>query len=349
MSKTILFSFLLASQFALAGDLGFRYTDGQCKNANGETGLNPSYVGECGDLRGTVIKMNLDDTNLRGSKFDSSDLRSSTFKNADLTGTVFTSANVAAVDFTGAKLINAKLVKVNAVETILKDANATGADLSKSFFRRAMAKNINLEKANLENSDIRYADFSGASFTDAVLKGCIFNNKTKLSITKAEATRLGMVLLNLFEFTGIQSNIEMAQLDGWNLCYKALYSANTENTGQIMNDCKSKFVMLACRKTGSNTLSLAAYGTYEKVFYDNNRSNTGVVDNDVQFYFSPQYSMGFAPKGVNLARNSCDTDRESFAQRLCWHTSGGGGWSCAGESNLNGSDNYEKLIFKSEE
>jgi uncharacterized protein YjbI with pentapeptide repeats len=370
MTKYFLFSFLLASQFALAGDLGFRYTDGECKNANGELGLNPSYFGECGDLRGTVTKMNLDGVNLRGSKFDSSDLRGSTFKNADLLGTVFSSANIAGVDFMGAEMTNSKLLKVTGIkanfagahlrnanlsesnfeEAIFTEASLIGAKMQKSNLKKSVAKNIKLQKANLENSDIRYADFSGATFSESILKGCKFNNKTKLSITKDEAAQLGMILLNLYEFAGILTKFKMALLDGWQVCHQGLYSSIIPAGDELMKSCKAKFVMLACRKTGADVIEVAAYGKYENVFKDVGNGNDGTIDNGVQFYYSNDYSLGFAPVGANLQRSSCDVDRTQAEQRLCYHTHNYvGGYSCGSEASLNSSQDYERLIFKSEE
>ena len=68
-----------------AGDLGFRYQNGQCVNSQGMAGLNPSFFGPCADLRGAILgHLNLDGIDFSGSQFTASDLQKSSLNNAIL-------------------------------------------------------------------------------------------------------------------------------------------------------------------------------------------------------------------------------------------------------------------------
>jgi hypothetical protein len=72
--------------------------------------------------------------------------------------------------------------------------------------------------------------------------------------------------------------------------------------------------------------------------------------NGVGFYYSDQYSWGFAPGGEPVNRSSCDYNDGTQTQpelRMCWHTYDGnfeGGYRC-GSNDLNGANNWERLVF----
>jgi len=70
--------------------------------------------------------------------------------------------------------------------------------------------------------------------------------------------------------------------------------------------------------------------------------------NGVDWYFNDSYSWGFAPEGLGVSRNSCDTANAGADQRMCWHTSGGrvsGGYRC-GANSLNGNDDWAREIWQ---
>src|SRR4051812_12057710 len=93
---------------AKAEDLGFRYVNGKCVNSSNQEGLNPSYFGQCGDLRGTAIaRLSFDNIDMSGTQFSSADLQKSTFKKAILVGVNFDETNLSGVELLGAKIENA--------------------------------------------------------------------------------------------------------------------------------------------------------------------------------------------------------------------------------------------------
>ena len=52
MSKiTLLMGLLFLACTSYAGDLGYRYVNGICQASNGAKGLNPDFLGQCGDFR----------------------------------------------------------------------------------------------------------------------------------------------------------------------------------------------------------------------------------------------------------------------------------------------------------
>src|SRR5258708_1907296 len=88
MKKTacvILFSLLATTLPAHAGDMGFRFNGTACVDSKGAAGLNPYYLGQCGDLRHlTISGFNFDGVDFSGSQFDGTNLGTSTLKNAIL-------------------------------------------------------------------------------------------------------------------------------------------------------------------------------------------------------------------------------------------------------------------------
>jgi hypothetical protein len=189
---------LLAIPAAAQQDLGFRYQDGKCVNADGEEGLNPGYVDECGGLRGhdlrqapldrvnlagadlqaarlTRARMRrviLRDADLRGAELDGADLRQADLRSANLDR-----ARLGGSDLTGAQLQDADLIRTDLVAAILRDADLTGA--------------------NLRSADLRDADLSYADVTRANLRGARFNASTILPVTlsPALAQQRGMVFV----------------------------------------------------------------------------------------------------------------------------------------------------------
>lgn len=91
--------------------------------------------------------------------------------------------------------------------SILEDVNFSGSDLNGLNFFQARLKNcnftgcemegINLEQVELINCDFSKVDLRGVNLKTArSLQGCTYNYQTKLPLTKAEATALGMIYLS---------------------------------------------------------------------------------------------------------------------------------------------------------
>ena len=155
---------------------------------------------------------------------------------------------------------------------------------------------------------------------------------------------------HLYTFSGIQTNLPESDLNGWEQCYSATY-AEEAHAEDMLAACTGSKIMLACRPTGSSVLTLAAYANRSDVFYDTGMANNVVHNaNGVDWYFSANYSMGFAPQGEGVTRSSADTQDQSSPYRLSWHTHDyyANGWRCGSNVWLNGNGAWEKVIYQAD-
>jgi cysteine-rich repeat protein len=150
---------------------------------------------------------------------------------------------------------------------------------------------------------------------------------------------------------GPQVNVPIDQLGGWEQCWSGLYSAvapGLQNTifGQ---HCTGSKLLEACRQVGANVFTVLAMGERADVLFDVGQQIAGKHEaNGVAWYYSTNYSMGFAKAGDVVTRNSCDTAISNPTQRMCWHTGGGsinGGWRCGSHVGLNANPNWERVIY----
>ncbi len=387
-STVVAIAFLSTPSFAR--DLGFRYNKGKCINEAGGEGLNPSFFGPCSDLTNTTISnINFEEMDFSGSKFSNSDLQRSNFRGAilvdvdfdgavltgvsferaklervnfarvDLRDAKFMGASFADVGFEGANLAGQKFNLLSFQKCRFPGANLTGTDFSKASMAGVTLNDAvlldskfvaaDLAGAALDGANMRGADLTTAKVAKATFNGSVYNKKTKLPFNDADAKKKMMVLKVMTEFSGIVNNLAMDGLDGWEVCYSASYGSN-EPIAKALEACKAEYVMLACRDPGAGILTVAAYGKSDKVFKEIGQGNVGTLDNNVQFYFSDSYSIGFAPAGAKLDRNSCDVEDKkggTGAQRLCWHTTDKNfqqGFRC-GESLFTNA--AERVILKS--
>lgn len=156
---------------------------------------------------------------------------------------------------------------------------------------------------------------------------------------------------HLYTFSGIQTNLPVNDLNGWSECYNTNYADQNAHPEAMMASCTGSKIMLACRPTGSDTLTVAAYADRADVFMDTGRSNNVVhTANGVDWYFSPDYSMGFAPVGEGVRRSSADTQDQSSPYRLSWHTLDhySAGWRCGSNVWLNTASNWEKVVYQAD-
>src|SRR5689334_9670282 len=103
----VILSFLFLAAGAQANDLGFRYRNGRCLNGANAEGLNPSFIGQCSDLRNAVLgRLDFTQVDFSGSKFTNADLQQSKFDGANLTGVDFEAANLSGVSFGASTLKN---------------------------------------------------------------------------------------------------------------------------------------------------------------------------------------------------------------------------------------------------
>lgn len=153
---------------------------------------------------------------------------------------------------------------------------------------------------------------------------------------------------SLYRFSGIVQNLPVASLSGWTQCFSAPYGNRNAYSGNMQAACTGSKIMLACRATGSSTLQLAAYANRSEVFLDTGvGGNTVHTANGVDWYYSPNYSMGFVPVGAGVRRNSADILSTFNNQRLSWHTHSWHpqGYRC-GATRTNSSMTLEKVIFQ---
>lgn len=158
----------------------------------------------------------------------------------------------------------------------------------------------------------------------------------------------------VFTFSGILQNLPIAMLDGWRLCHSETYGSYGTRIEDVLQTCNRAQLLLGCRVKGSSILSLAAHASRHDVTFDTDHYNQLHVANGVGWYFDPSWSWGFAPANATVNRTSCDIIASDASAgidgdlRLCWHTGEGlleGGWRCGRKTQLNGSHEYERVIF----
>ncbi|MBM4320418.1 MAG: VWA domain-containing protein [Deltaproteobacteria bacterium] len=148
---------------------------------------------------------------------------------------------------------------------------------------------------------------------------------------------------------GVLSNVPVAEMAEWELCWSSRYNAPDVALNQVLAQCDGDTLMLACRQVGSNTLTVAAQGERAEVLFDvGNGANASHLHNGVAWYHDEASSWGFAAPGQQLNRNTCDMAEANGATRLCWHTANDNirpGWRCGTATYLNDSAAYERLLF----
>lgn len=305
---------------------------------------------------------NLKGGRLRKALFFDAKLQDVNFSNADASGVLFDYLEFNSVNFENASLSSAsfletKHLKSNFSKTMLDSISFASSQLIESNFENgslqgASFENASIESTSFKSSDLRYANFQKTALKNTLFSGAKINRLTAFDFSLEEAERLGMLMIRFFEFSGIKHDLDMNELEGWTPCYQTSYAAPLV-TESILKDCKGSKIMIACRKTKSSILTLAANGSRSSVFLVDD-SNEGTIDNDVKFYFNTgngggNGSLGFANSTSKLQRNTCDTEMSEAQDRLCFHTNyNDGGWRCGSAINLNGSQDYEKLIFYAE-
>jgi hypothetical protein len=157
---------------------------------------------------------------------------------------------------------------------------------------------------------------------------------------------------------GIQENLPLAALGDWRICHQDTYQDTRAILGGLQAACNGAEIMLACRVAGADTLTLAAMAPRADVFFDVGAgANATHVANGVQFYYDEESSMGFAPEGADVDRNTCDfleipvwnpaqADFGTGHLRMCWHTTGShlnSGFRCGLAAPFD--TTYERLIL----
>ena len=148
---------------------------------------------------------------------------------------------------------------------------------------------------------------------------------------------------------GPQTNVALSTIvsGGWTQCYVSAFGTPIGSSAEhVLSSCTGDYLMMAGRETGSSTIMLLASGLTSDVTANTGAytSNTHAV-NGAQWYFSSEWSWGFAPIGASVSLNSCDV--AWGGGRLCLHTlDWTGGYRIGEITGLNGSSSYEKVFFE---
>ncbi|MCW8196578.1 hypothetical protein F6455_17425 [Proteobacteria bacterium 005FR1] len=238
-------------------------------------------------------------------------------------------------------------VELNAALTALNDAIDDNAFAIDSLLAQLVAVNAQLTIINSSIADLndRSDQLEEAQATYA----------SQLAELTSIVGSLGNAVetlqsYHLFTFEGIQTNLPVDSLNGWSQCYSASYADLNAHAENMVAACTGSKIMLACRQTGSDTLTVAAYANRQDVFFDTGTGNGVHTANGVDWYYSPNYSMGFAPVGEGVTRYQADIQDQSDPERLSWHTLDQytSGWRCGSAVWLNGNVSWEKVIYQAD-
>ncbi len=140
----------LAAENASAEDLGYRFnaSTGHCESSSGERGLNPDFMGQCGDLRGAYL-------------FE-----------ADLRGVDLRGANLHKAHLSGADLCGADLRGANLSGAYLHNADLREADLRSATFN-VLLRGADLYKVKLEGAKVDRSTELPFSRADAIKRGIV--------------------------------------------------------------------------------------------------------------------------------------------------------------------------------
>ena len=111
-------------------------------------------------------------------------------------------------------------------------------------------------------------------------------------------------------FDGVKENQDISMSYGWSLCYNGTYDIvlNATLLNTILINCNKSKLLLGCRLINTTLLILSAMGNREDVLFDCGHAPTCTrVGDNVAWYYSSDYSWGFAPATSAVNRLSCDT------------------------------------------
>lgn len=157
---------------------------------------------------------------------------------------------------------------------------------------------------------------------------------------------------------GPQTDVPAATVTGggWTECYRDTYD-NELNAETVLARCKGNLLMLSCRVTGSETLTLLAQAPREDVTFDTGENGDEThIANGTGWYFNisaigetnlGQNAWGFVRAGDSVDKDNCDVDTSGANdERLCWHLQRtNGGYRCGVAEDLNGSTEFERIVY----
>ncbi|GAA5166352.1 PEP-CTERM sorting domain-containing protein [Viridibacterium curvum] len=126
---------------------------------------------------------------------------------------------------------------------------------------------------------------------------------------------------------GVQTNVSVSTVNGWGWtqCYSD--SGNVvASLSSILGSCSGNYLMLADIVPGSNSFSVLAAAARADVLFDTGvqsgyGSDVTHTANGAEWYFSNNWSWGFAELGAKVELYSCDINLYySSSKGSCWHT-----------------------------
>ena len=114
----------------------------------------------------------------------------------------------------------------------------------------------------------------------------------------------------------------------------------------IKSSCLPSTVLCLGGRDSTNDVLLVVSCGLCSVVLTQTAKNTPNLHNGAYWYYSPVYTIGFAPNAT-FYENAADTYDESNNQRVSWLLYGGyGGWRLGSLINLYSDSRYYKVILK---
>ena len=307
--------------------------------------IEADVAGNAADIAAALARISTTETDIAGLQ-------------ADLAALAAAHAADAAAIHAQLAALEAELANLNALrEALAADLQAQLAALQAQVDGNTFAIDgallqlvtINAQLTGI-NSDILAINASLSSLADAQVANDMALTDLQGRVNALESAVTVLQSYHLYSFSGIQTNLPVASLNGWQQCYSATY-AQEAHPEAMQAACTGSKIMLACRPTGSSVLTVAAYADRSDVFYNTGNGGNAVHNaNGVDWYYSDNYSMGFAPQGEGVRRSSADTQDYGSPYRLSWHThdSFANGWRCGSSTGLNFNGAWEKVIYQAD-
>jgi hypothetical protein len=152
--------------------------------------------------------------------------------------------------------------------------------------------------------------------------------------------------------------VDTVSAGGWSQCYLDNYTGQL-NADTVLSACTEEHLMLACRDTGSSTLTLLAQAPRSDVLAPTGTGASTVhTANGTDWYFDNSGSVGdgggsswgFARQGDTVNKDNCDTagfSEPSGDFKLCWHFNPPtvGGYRCGDDTS---EDGIERIVFQAQ-
>jgi hypothetical protein len=173
-----------------------------------------------------------------------------------------------------------------------------------------------------------------------------------VAVADAQGQNCGNILLGETYTTLAKATIVAG---GWTPCYIRRYSVELGPVAEaIQNNCSAfENLLVGCGTTGAATIRVAAAAPKSVIFTPASATanDAGTIYGTTSFYYTADYSMGFAPAGASVSRTQCDQAAPTDVERVCYHLVSHGpgdygvGGRCAEDSNLGDSNNVDRIVY----